>query len=295
VLAEWERGATIVLQGLHLTKPSVAEFCRSLEQTLGHPAQANAYYTPRHAQGLPVHHDTHDVFVLQVSGEKRWLVYEPAWELPLKHQKYSEEMGEPGPAVEDRVLRPGDMLYLPRGWLHEALTSETDSLHLTVGVNIVTWQDAFKAALEELGGELPFRRSWQSGNGADDLVEALRARLGADEVERRARESLVRSRRPIRAGQMAQLRALDALEPGSRLERRPSVLAELVEQDTGIALVFEGKDVIFPAHVAEELEAIVRSDEPFTAAALPGSLDDDGRLVLVRRLVREGFLQLTEA
>ena len=68
ILAEWERGATIVLQGLHLTSPSVAAFCRSLEETLGHPAQANAYYTPRHAQGLPVHHDTHDVFVLQRSA-----------------------------------------------------------------------------------------------------------------------------------------------------------------------------------------------------------------------------------
>ncbi|HVD24359.1 MAG TPA: cupin domain-containing protein [Gaiellaceae bacterium] len=295
VLAEWERGATIVLQGLHLTKPSIAEFCRSLEETLGHPAQANAYYTPRHAQGLPVHHDTHDVFVLQVSGEKRWLVYEPAWELPLKHQKYSEAMGEPGPPVEDRGLRPGDMLYLPRGWLHEALTSDTDSLHITVGVNVVTWLDAFKAALDELGDEIGFRRSWQSGNGTDELVEALRARLGAEEVARRARESLVRSRRPIREGQMAQLRALDALAPDSRLERRPTVLADLVEQNGTVSLVFEGRDVTFPAHIAQELEAIVASDEPFTVAELPGSLDDAGRLVLVRRLVREGFLQVSEA
>jgi hypothetical protein len=295
VLAEWERGATIVLQGLHLTKPSIAAFCRSLEETLGHPAQANAYYTPRHAQGLPVHHDTHDVFVLQVSGEKRWLVYEPAWELPLKHQKYSEELGEPGPPVEDRVLRSGDVLYLPRGWLHEALTSDTDSLHITVGVNVVTWLDAFKAALDEVGDEVGFRRSWQSGDGTDELIETLRGRLGAEDVARRARESLIRSRRPIRDGQMAQLRALEGLEPGSRVERRPTVLADLVEQNGGVSLVFEGRDVTFPAHVAEELEAIVRSDEPFTAAELPGSLDDAGRLVLVRRLVREGFLQLSEA
>src|SRR5918994_895811 len=84
VLAAWERGATIVLQGLHLHRPELGLFCRSLERTLGHPAQVNAYYTPRAAQGLPVHHDTHDVFVLQVSGEKRWLVYEPALELPLR-------------------------------------------------------------------------------------------------------------------------------------------------------------------------------------------------------------------
>jgi lysine-specific demethylase/histidyl-hydroxylase NO66 len=293
VLAEWERGATIVLQGLHLTRPTLGAFCRSLEETLGHAAQANAYYTPRAAQGLPVHHDTHDVFVLQVAGEKRWLVYEPALELPLKEQRYSTELGEPGAAVEDRVLRPGDTLYLPRGWLHEALTSESDSLHLTIGINIVTWLDAFKAALEELGDDVRFRRSWQSPEPLEDLVDAFRDRLGGAEVTRRARERLVRTRRPIRDGQLVQLRALDELDEETPLQRRSTVLAELVERDGGIGLLFEGRTVTFPAHAREEVVAVARAAEPFTAAELPGSLDDASRLVLVRRLVREGFLQFS--
>jgi hypothetical protein len=295
VLAEWERGATIVLQGLHLTRPSVGAFCRSLEGMLGHPAQANAYYTPHAAQGLPVHHDTHDVFVLQVAGEKRWLVYEPALELPLKDQRYSEEMGAPGAPVEDRVLRPGDMLYLPRGWLHEALTSDRDSLHLTVGVNVVTWLDAFKGALDELRNDVRFRRSWQSEDGVDGLVETLRERLGRPEVERRAREKLVRSRRPIREGQLRQLRALEQLDAETELERNPTVLADLLERNGAVVLVFEGREVTFPAHAREEIAAVAAADEPFTASELPGSLDDSGRLVLVRRLVREGLLRISGA
>jgi hypothetical protein len=295
VLAEWERGATIVLQGLHLTRPAVGEFCRSLEATLGHPAQANAYYTPRQAQGLPVHHDTHDVFVLQVAGEKRWRVYEPALELPLKNQRYSKDLGGPGEAVEDRVLRPGDTLYLPRGWMHEAVTSQTDSLHLTIGVNVVTWLDAFKAAIEELGDDVRFRRSCSSGDGVDDLVEALRGRLGHDAVGRRARERLVRTRRPLRAGQMRQLGALEELELDTELERRPTVIADLVKRDGSVALVFEGRELTFPEHVHDELEAVCGTEEPFTAAELPGSLDDAGRLVLVHRLIREGFLTIRGA
>jgi hypothetical protein len=295
ILAEWERGATIVLQGLHLTRPPVGVFCRSLEEALDHPAQANAYYTPRAAQGLPVHHDTHDVFVLQVAGEKRWLVYPPALELPLKNQRYSAEFGAPGAAVEDRVLRPGDTLYLPRGWLHEALTSETDSLHLTIGVNVVTWLDAFKAGLEELGDDVRFRRSWQSGEGVDDLVEALAGRLGREDVERRARAKLIRTRRPIREGQLRQLRALDELATTTELERNPTVLADVVERKGTVSLVFEGREVTFPAHARDEVAAAAAADEPFTAAELPGSLDDEERLVLVRRLVREGFLRISEA
>ena len=293
VLAEWERGATIVLQGLHLTRPSVGALCRSLEETLGHPAQANAYYTPRAAQGLPVHHDTHDVFVLQVAGEKRWRVYDPVMELPLRTQRYSSELGEPGEAVEDRVLKPGDTLYLPRGWLHEAMTSETDSLHLTVGVNVVTWLDAFKAALEEVGDDVRFRRSWQSGDDADDLLQALRGRLRREDVERRARTKLVRTRRPLREGQMRQLQALEDLQPDTMLELRPTVIADFVERDGSVSLVFEGREVTFPAHARDELTALAAAEEPFTASELPGSLDDAGRLVLVRRLVREGFLQIS--
>jgi Cupin superfamily protein len=294
VLAEWERGATIVLQGLHLHRPELGAFCRSLEGTLGHPAQVNAYYTPRAAQGLPVHHDTHDVFVLQVSGEKRWLVYEPALELPLRNQKYSAELGGPGEPVHDLVLRAGDMLYLPRGWLHEALTSDTDSLHLTVGVNVVTWLDAFKAALDECGGELGFRRSIGDGD-AEELVEALRGRLTADAVERRAAEKLARTRRPIRDGQLSQLRALEELDVDTELELRETALVYSSERNGSFTLTFDGKDVAFPARIRDEVSWVLERDDAFTAADLPGDLDGEGRLVLVRRLIREGLLRISAA
>jgi lysine-specific demethylase/histidyl-hydroxylase NO66 len=290
-LAEVERGATLVLQALHHTHPPLAAFCRELEATLGHPVQANAYLTPRRSQGLPVHHDTHDVLCLQVTGEKRWLVYEPALELPLRRQRYRPELGAPGEPVLDVVLRPGDTLYLPRGWLHEALTSETDSLHLTVGVTVYTWLDAFRAALEECGDDVEFRRSVpENGELQADLLARLRARVRPEAVARRARARLLRSRRPVLEGQWSELRALDELTLDTPLERRPTVLAEL----EGTTLVFEGKRVEFPAHAQAELEALLGSGGPVRACDLPGTLDEDGRLVLVRRLVREGFLRRSD-
>lgn len=294
MLAEWERGATIVLQGLHLHRPELGAFCRSLERTLGHPSQVNAYYTPRAAQGLPVHHDTHDVFVLQVSGEKRWLVYEPALELPLRNQKYKAEMGGPGEPVHDLVLRVGDMLYLPRGWLHEALTSDSDSVHLTVGVNVVTWLDAFKAALDECGDELGFRRSIGDGD-AEELVDLLRGRLIADAVERRAAEKLARTRRPIRDGQLSQLRAIEELDIDTEVELRETVLVHASEHNGSFELTFDGKEVAFPARIRDEVSWVLERDDPFTAADLPGDLDDESRLVLVRRLIREGLLRISAA
>jgi bifunctional lysine-specific demethylase and histidyl-hydroxylase NO66 len=291
VLAEFEAGATIVLQALHLSWAPLASFCRLLELALGHPAQANAYFTPRSAQGLAVHHDTHDVFVLQVSGEKHWRVYEPVLELPLRDQRYSKELGGPGEPVEDVVLAAGDAMYLPRGWLHDALTTDSESLHLTIGVNVYTWLDAVKSALEDCADDLEFRRSASDdGEMPPDLLELLGARLSSSDTARRRRDRFVKSRRPIREGQLSQLRGLETMTVETRVERRPTTIAQLEFP----RLAFEGKTLAFPEQVREDVEFIAASDGPFSASQLPGGLDEEGRLVLVRRLVREGFLQRSD-
>jgi ribosomal protein L16 Arg81 hydroxylase len=291
VAEEFEHGATIVLQGLHLHHAPLARFARELEQDLGHSAQVNAYYTPRAAQGLPVHHDTHDVVCLQVAGEKRWLVYEPALELPLKGQRYRPELGGPSEPVLDVTLGPGDTLYLPRGWLHQALTSESDSLHLTVGLSTYTWFDAVKSALEDCAGELAYRRSvTEDGQMDDDLMALLDERLRPQEVTRRRRDRLARTRRPILDDQLEQVRLLDRLTSDTPVERRPTVIAAL----TATGIVFEGREVVVPEHAREELESLFHASAPVAPRDLPGRLDDDGRLVLVRRLVREGFLRAAD-
>jgi hypothetical protein len=56
-------------------------------------------------------------------------------------------------------------------------------------------------------------------------------------------------------------------------------------------LAFEGKSVSFPEQARAELKAIAGAPGTFRADELPGQLDDESRLVLVRRLVREGFLR----
>jgi hypothetical protein len=296
VLEEWQAGATIVLQALHVNWHPLAVFCRLLEQALGHTVQANSYYTPRGSQGFAVHHDTHDVLVLQVAGEKRWLLYDPLFELPLKHQRYSKALGEHGEPSDDFVLRAGDTLYLPRGWLHQAETSDTDSLHLTVGINAYTWLDAAKAALAETEQELAFRHGIEQGaDEAGSLAERLGAELDPELVAKRRRRTFVQTRRPIRADGLTQLRALEQLDTETELERRETVIADLEEGGEGWTLAFEGRELRFPAHAGPELEACYEADEPFRLSELPGDLDAEGRLVLARRLVREGFLRIRGA
>ena len=77
VLEQFANGATLVLQGLHRTWQPIAAFTRQLVADLGHPAQVNAYVTPASSRGFDPHYDTHDVFVIQISGAKHWTIHEP--------------------------------------------------------------------------------------------------------------------------------------------------------------------------------------------------------------------------
>ncbi len=293
VAVEYAAGATLVLQALHLWRPAVALYCRGLEMRLGFPVQANAYLTPPAAQGFAVHHDTHDVLVLQVAGRKRWRLYEPRLELPLKDQRWSGDLGDVGAPIDDITLEAGDTLYVPRGWPHEAETSREEALHLTIGLHPPTRMDALRAALEGCANDVEFRRNLGAdGELPDHLVERLAGRLRPDEVARRARRRFVTGRRPILHDQFTQLRALERLSVDSPLERRPTVIFEVERAATGVVIVFEGKELRLPAKAAPAVDALADSAGPISAAELPGPLDEDGRLVLIRRLVREGFLRM---
>jgi ribosomal protein L16 Arg81 hydroxylase len=298
VAAEHAAGATIVLQALQLHWEPAARYCRDLELALGCPVQANAYCTPAASQGFGVHHDTHDVLVLQVAGRKRWRLYEPLLELPLKDQRWSADLGDPGAPIDDVTLEAGDTLYLPRGWPHEAAAADSDSLHITVGLHPATRLDALRDALRECADDVEFRRALDAGGGLPaELIERLAARLRPDDVARRARRRFVDGRRAILGDQLAQVRALQRLGIDTPLRRRPTVIADIEPGgDGGVALRFEGKEVRFPAQAGAAVAFVHAATGTFTAAELPGTLDAAGRLVLVRRLVREGFLaQLLQA
>lgn len=159
-------GSTIVLQGLHRTHPPLLELAQELGADLGHPVQVNAYVTPPQSRGFAAHYDVHDVFVLQTSGEKAWRIYPPVHEHPLRDQPWDARRdavarrAEEPPAL-DIVLRPGDVLYLPRGWLHAATAKGEVSAHVTIGVH-----------------------SWHRGHVTEAILAAVRRALAADPAQR---------------------------------------------------------------------------------------------------------------
>jgi bifunctional lysine-specific demethylase and histidyl-hydroxylase NO66 len=139
-------GCTIRLLCPHKHFQNVHAILSLLEHEFGNMVGANAYLTPPNgAQGFAPHYDDIEAFCCQLEGQKRWKVYAPlhkAARLPRTSSRdYTpSDLREVEP-VMDVVLSPGDVLYMPRGWIHQACTlPETSvspdghghSLHLTI-------------------------------------------------------------------------------------------------------------------------------------------------------------------
>lgn len=128
-------GATLVLNKLQLYMPEINDYCMDVAQFVGEKTNANSYIAFGGKGTFGKHWDTHDVFALQLIGRKRWRLYQPTFELPLNHQTSLNHKAEcPPEPVLDTVLEAGDMLYIPRGWWHEALPIEgEETFHIAIG------------------------------------------------------------------------------------------------------------------------------------------------------------------
>jgi hypothetical protein len=108
------------------------------------------------------------------------------------------------------------------------------------------------------------------------------------------RHNFVIGRSAALDGQLRQVRAADALTPGSVVGARPNLIYLIEPGEGAVHLVWRATRLTFPVFVEEAL-AFALEHERFAVADLPGTLDEAGKLVLVRRLVREGLLGIRQA
>jgi ribosomal protein L16 Arg81 hydroxylase len=305
--AEYRRGATIVLQFLHERWEPLARLCRTLSSEFSASFQTNVYLTPARERALGTHYDTHDVFVLQAEGSKHWRIYEAEpIRLPLGGQPYDRQQMKPGRLLEEFDLHAGDLVYIPRGWMHDATSRDSTSLHLTVGANTITWAAVILRAVESVIEREPcFRESLPPGfalreelrRSAEAKLTDLLARLigriePASLLDEAVREALAREQ-PVLDGHLLDLERVSQISLETRVRRRPEIQWTL-EADADVAtLYFHGKIVQTPSYTERDLRFMAAANE-FTPADLPGELDDEGKLLLVKQLVREGFLTISD-
>ena len=307
VLTAIADGSTLVLQGLHRTWSPLVYFGARLADELGHPVQINAYITPSQTQGFAPHYDVHDVFVLQVSGRKHWIVHPPVVDDPLDNQPFggfkaeiAERVTEP-PLI-DTVLEPGDALYLPRGTVHSAEALGDTSIHLTVGVHPLTRYQLVRFLLDAVQDDPELRASLPMGADLADpdvlaphlatTVAALHAaleRVPGARIAERLGTNLMQRTRPEPIGPLAQLAAADALASDTLLRRRGALRLRLgADGGERLKIVLLDRTIDLPASTFDAVKRLV-DGRAFTPAELPGLAPED-QLRLTRRLLREGVL-----
>ncbi len=146
---------------------SVWKECAALQEFLGSMVGANVYLTPPGTQGFAPHYDDVEVFILQLEGKKRWRLYEPRnkqEELP-RFSSPNFNQSEIGSPCLDVVLEAGDLLYMPRGTIHQGECFEEEhSLHITISCHqLNTYGDLLQRLLpaaltRAMAEDVEFRR-----------------------------------------------------------------------------------------------------------------------------------------
>ncbi len=302
----FDDGATVIFNQLHARVPALARLCVALGRQFSSRVQTNVYLTPPDAQGFTPHWDTHDVFVLQISGTKRWSIYDTKVRLPLRGQRF-ERGTPPGDVSDEFEIGPGSAVYLPRGLMHSARSTGEASLHVTLGLTAFTWaeflaESVTAAALEEES----LRRNLPRGFAREGFPAAERERLFGEKlafvqsrfdpqaVWRRFADEVLATDVPLFTDLFSQRLGNDRPTLRSRVRRRPGLLTEAMTEGETCVVRFCGRELRLPVAAWPALQFATTTDE-FAVDDLPDCLDAEGKLTLVTRLVREGVLQRSPA
>ena len=295
-------GATVSLSQMHERLPSLADLCRAVEKTFSSHFQTNIYLSPPRAQGFKTHFDSHDVFVLQVSGSKLWTLYDTGIELPLRSQAFDPDKHAPGPSTREFTLHAGDLFYCPRGLYHSARSTDEASLHITLGLIGKTWADVMMEAVSAACLASPtFRANLPVGfanTGFDasraavtfgSLLDTLARGAQLAPILQRLAEDFVTSRRPALYGCLQEVEGAEEALDRETVAPRPDLVFLVREEQEKLVVLFGSTEITLPSF-ARDAVMFALEGRPFVVRDLPGQLDDAGKIVLVRRLLREGLL-----
>lgn len=307
-----QRGATLIISQAQYYFPALADLVRQVQTRLQLRCQTNVYLSPPGKQGFYPHFDSHDVFILQVSGKKTFRFYSGGVDLPFNENSFDSEHSDIGVVTEEIELQSGDTLYIPRGVVHDAQADDSESsLHITLGVYAVTLRSVLQEIVQLAAeSDLSYRKSfdhrlWRqqqspsrasaeriknclaSAFSEDNLAQAL-ARI-RDDIALDTRESCngLLSIAPAVVGinQAVQLNSMIKVHAGA-IVGTERINQQLLVRVNGRVLHFEG-EMIEPVEWLLKANCVKVSDLE--------NLDDEQKVALTVRLLQENIVQVVDS
>jgi ribosomal protein L16 Arg81 hydroxylase len=225
-------------------------------------------------------------------------------QLPGPETKFLPEQHEPGDLEESFQVSAGDVLYIPRGIMHHAVASESDAVHITIGVFWTTYGDVAVDLLKHLVGRqaelrASIPRNWRTSPAVQQQVLAeIHKHIDAVSVEEIGLVlterwlDLVMTRQPLISDQLEQLRRRDEIKPSTQFRVRQLALWHQSVHNGQAVVYCYGREIAFPSHIGSLLEALFRADGIVTINALLKEIESADWTVVVQRLLAEGLLEL---
>ena len=300
VLGDMRNGHTLMLDRMNEHEPKLGLFCRLLGPELGRSFQTNVYLTPPHGQGYRPHWDNHEVFILQAMGSKRWKIEKTRRAVPGLGDRMGEDGRELQGEIHSFTLKQGDLIYIPRGFVHAAECGEDLSLHITFGIRPFFLEELLAAAIksavqrdERWRAGLPL--GFMSGPRERVVQRAVAAlREIGDEaflstVVDRFREELVETFPLDVSGQVVDFFQPAPIELDDTVGPRQGIVYQLHVDSDSVRLTYGARTILFRNFFQEALIFCLKT-RCFVVREVPGELREEERVALIERLMQEGLV-----
>lgn len=304
LLTLFSQGATISFRQMHRWLPELAALCRNAEQIFSCPFQTNIYFTPANAQGFKTHHDTHDTFILQISGSKTWRIYAPVIQLPLPGQGYYWEEALPGHPIDEFTLHAGDLYYCPRGTPHDARSTDEVSLHITLGALVRTWAEFIIEVVADIAlRDYRLRAGLPPGyavNGMpplalakmfDELLNIIRQQARPLQMLDKFADNFITGCRHMLPQQRIDLASAADVTLDTRVGARSGLIFRIIKYGSDVKLICHNTELILPEYLYPTLQFAINTDR-YAVRELPGRITDQSKLVFIRRMIAEGLVHI---
>ncbi|WP_338641989.1 cupin domain-containing protein [Burkholderia pyrrocinia] len=304
--AAYDAGYSVLLNQVQRRHRATGDLCRTLERELtahgiglSRHIGANAYLSPPDSQGFRIHYDPHDVLILQLEGRKDWRLYgysRQRW--PRRAPERPTEPDDAGTPQQAFTLDPGDFLYVPRGMLHDASTTDSHSLHLTLSVETLTWAHLLEelvTSCDQLGQDLP-RGVLESTARTDELIARidtmlrhLNDRVAVDEASATLAGRLLANLDPLAGGGFAAVDVARTVDASTWLEHRKGNFGRVECDGDQVVLHLPGT-TMRAGRSMETAFRYVLDNERVRARDLPIRAGIREKIAFMAELVKKGFL-----
>ncbi len=296
----FKEGATITLTDIHRSINKISTFSLLIERELGFPIQVNMYITPPNAQGFSPHFDLHDVIVLQICGTKNWHIYNTPISFPTKNQTNTNyKVEEPSSEIS---VSPGDFLYIPRGLVHDAKSTNDVSAHITIGLltyknidiltelaRIVEKDEYFREALpinfhSEKQKELVLGKLFeklQSVFSPDNFSTAL------DNISKHFKSNSLKDD----SNKFWEMVNISRVSVDSEFKLRDTTNINVETLNDKIKISFLQKNIYLPIS-AESIITKICKGNVLKMSIISSELDDKSKVMLLRKFLEIGFVKL---